>query len=182
MDTKPTTSDRDIAYANKMLMSLAKTTSESSSQFSFRMLVGFAAILGALLANIESASAFLSKGTLWLLAILFSIVSLLNLIQSYIATGVKAGYKGAKFVENQPPEDINFEGLLVEIENATLWPMRNRLRKINRRILDGDHLFGGRRMARNAQIGSYLVFLQGIITIIAILILAYGLLAIQNIA
>jgi fatty acid desaturase len=80
MDTKPTTSDRDIAYANKMLMSLAKTTSESSSQFSFRMLVGFAAILGALLANIESASAFLSKGTLWLLAILFSIVSLLNLI------------------------------------------------------------------------------------------------------
>jgi hypothetical protein len=49
------------------------------------------------------------------------------------------------------------------------------MRRSNRKILDGDLAAGGRLISRFAQIEAYLVFVQALISVAAIWVLAIGL-------
>ena len=176
METKPPITASDSAYIGQVLMAMAECTSAGLSKFSGWMLVGFAAILGALLANLDTAAKFLASGTLSTIAILFSVVVFLNLLQRYSAAVVSSSAEVGKKVREQPvPENINIVMFLEQLEGATLWPARLMVRRSNRKILAGDLAAGGRLLSTFAQIEAWLVFAQALISMAATWVLASGL-------
>jgi len=145
METKPSFNVNDSAYIGQVLMVMAECTSAGLSKFSGWMLVGFAAILGALLANLDSAAKLLASDTLSRIAILFSVAVFLSLLQRYSAAVVSSSTEVAKKVREEPiPENINIVMFLEQLERATLWPARLMVRRSNRKILAGDLAAGGR--------------------------------------
>lgn len=176
MENKPPLPAGDSAYIGQVLMAMAECTSAGLSKFSGRMLVGYAAILGALLANLDSATKFLIPGTLSRLALLFSVVVLLNLLQRYSAAVVSSSAEAGNKVKEQPiPQNMDFVMFLTELEYATLWPARLMIRRSNRKLLAGDLAAGGRLLSTFAQIEAWLVFAQVLASVTATLVLAYGL-------
>lgn len=176
METEPSPSASDSAYIGQVLMAMAQCMSAGLSKFSGWMLVGYAAILGALLANLDSAAKFLAPGTLSRLALLFSVVVLLNLLQRYSAAVVSSSAEVGKKVKEQPiPQNMNIVAFLTELEHATLWPARLMVRRSNRKVLAGDLAAGGRLLSTFAQIEAWLVFVQVIVSVAATLVLACGL-------
>lgn len=146
------------------------------SKFSGWMLVGYAAILGALLANLDSTAKFLAPGTLSRLALLFSVVVLLNLLQRYSAAVVASSAKVGNKVKEQPiPPNMDIVVFLTELEHATLWPARLMVRRSNRKLLAGDLAAGGRLLSTFAQVEAWLVFAQVLVSVAATLVLACGL-------
>lgn len=176
MKTKPSVSASDSTYIGQVLAAMAECTSAGLSKFSGWMLVGYAAILGALLTNLNSASKFLESNTLSRLTILFSTVVFLNLLQRYSAAVVSASAEAGKKVKEQPiPQNIDIVAFLSELEHATLWPARLMLRRSNRKLLAGDFAAGGRLLSTFSQIEAWLVFAQVLVSVAAILVLACGL-------
>jgi hypothetical protein len=176
METKPSISASDSAYIGQVLMAMAVCTSAGLSKFSGWMLVGYAAILGALLANLDSTAKFLASDTLSKLAILFSGVVFLNLLQRYSAAVVSSSAEvGKKVLEHPIPQNIDIRVFLAELENATLWPARLMVRRSNRKLLAGDLTAGGRLLATFAQVEAWLVFAQVLVSVAATLVLACGL-------
>ena len=176
MATKPPLTASDSAYLGQVLMAMAECTSTGLSKFSSWLLIGYAAILGALLANLDSAEKILASGTLSCLTSLFSALVLLNLLQRYSAAVVSSSAEAGKKMKEQPvPQNMDFAVFLTEIEQATLWPARLMVRHSNRKILAGDLAAGGRLLSWFAQIEAWLVFAQVLVSFSAICALAYGL-------
>ena len=176
METEPSLTSSDSAYIGQVLLAMAECTSAGLSKFSGWMLVGYAAILGALLANLDSAAKFLAPDTLSRLALLFSVVVFLNLFQRYSAAVVSASAEVGKKVKEQPiPQDMNIVLFLTELEHATLWPARLMVRRSNRKLLAGDIAAGGRLLSTFAQVEAWLVFVQVLVSVAATLVLACGL-------
>ena len=176
MESKPSITAGDSAYIGQVLMAMAECTSAGLSKFSGWMLVGFAAILGALLANLDSATKFLASDTLSKIAILFSVAIFLNLIQRYSAAVVSSSVEVAKKVREHPvPENIDIVMFLEQLERATLWPARLMVRRSNRKLLAGDLAAGGRLISTFAQVEAWLVFAQVLISVAATWVLACGL-------
>ncbi|MDO9234437.1 MAG: hypothetical protein Q7U28_00195 [Aquabacterium sp.] len=176
METKPSLIASDSAYIGQVLMAMAECTSAGLSKFSGWMLIGYAAILGALLANLDSAAKFLASGTLSRLALLFSVVVLLNLLQRYSAAVVSSNAEVGKKVKEQPiPPNMDITVFLTELEHATLWPARLMVRRSNRKLLAGDLAAGGRLLSTFAQVEAWLVFAQVLVSVAATLVLACGL-------
>ncbi|HEY8159041.1 MAG TPA: hypothetical protein VIF10_10105 [Methylobacter sp.] len=176
MKTKPIIPASDSAYIGQVLMAMAECMSASLSKFSGWMLIGFAAILGALLANLDSTAKFLASDTLSKLAMLFSVAVFLNLLQRYSAAVVSSSAEVGKKVREQPvPENMNIAVFLEELEHATLWPARLMVRRSNRKLLAGDLAAGGRLISTFAQIEAWLVFAQVLISVAATWVLACGL-------
>lgn len=176
MENKPFLAAGVSAYIGQVLMAMAECMSAGLSKFSGWMLVGYAAILAALLANLDSAAKFLAHGTLRKLAVLFSVVVLLNLLQRYSAAVVASSSEVGNKVKEQPfPSNMDIEAFLAELEAATLWPARLMVRRSNRKLLAGDLAAGGRLLSTFAQIEAWLVFAQVLVSVAATLVLAYGL-------
>lgn len=176
MKTEPSLTSSDSAYIGQVLLAMAECTSAGLSKFSGWVLVGYAAILGALLANLDSAAKFLAPDTLSRLALLFSVVVLLNLFQRYSAAVVSASTEVGKKVKEQPiPQSMNIVLFLTELEHATLWPARLMVRRSNRKLLAGDIAAGGRLLSTFAQVEAWLVFAQVLVSVAATLVLACGL-------
>lgn len=176
METKPTITATDSAYIGQALMAMAECMSTALSKFSGWMLLGYAAILGALLTNLDSAAKILAPNTLSRLAILFSGVVLLNLLQRYSAAVVSSSAEVGKKMKEQPvPQNIDIVVFLTELEHATLWPARLMVRRSNSKLLAGDLAAGGRPLSTFAQIEAWLVFAQVLVSVAATLVLACGL-------
>jgi len=176
METKPPITTNDSAYIGQVLMAMGECMSAGLSKFSGWMLVGFAAILAALLANLDSATKFLTADTLSKIAVLFSGAVFLNVLQRYSAAVVSSSAEVAKKVSEQPvPGSINIATFLEQLERATLWPARLMVRSSNRKILAGDLAAGGRLISTLAQIEAWLVFAQVLISVAATWVLACGL-------
>lgn len=176
METKTPITTTDSAYIGQVLTAMAECMSAGLSKFSGWMLVGYAAILGALLANLGSTTKFLAPDTLSRLALLFSVAVLLNLLQRYSAAVVASSVEVGKKVKEQPiPQEIDIVMFLTELEQATLWPARLMVRRSNRKILAGDLAASGRLLSTFAQIEAWLVFAQVLVSVAATLVLACGL-------
>lgn len=176
METKPSISSSDSVYIGKVLMTMGECVSTSLSKFSGWMLVGFAAIIGALLTNIDAAAKFLVPDTLSTIAILFSGAVFLNVLQRYSAAVISSSTAVAKKVEEQPvPEGIDISMFFEQLEHATLWPARLMVRRSNRKILAGDFAAAGRLISTLAQIEAWLVFAQMLTAVAATWVLASGL-------
>jgi hypothetical protein len=176
MESKPPLSANDSAYIGQILMAMAECMSANLTKFAGWMLLGYTAILGALVANLDSAEKFLAPNTLSRLALLFSVVVLINLLQRYSSAVVSSSTEVGKKVKEQPiPPNMDTVAFLTELEHATLWPARLMVRRSNRKLLDGDLAAGGRLLSTFAQVEAWLVFAQVIVTVAATLVFAYGL-------
>lgn len=176
MSTKPPISAQESAYVGQVLTTMGARVSATLTAFSGWMLIGFAAILATLLANLESVSKLLAPGTLSAIASLFATAVFLSVLQRYSSAVVAASTAGGKEVGEHPfPEGMNPEVLLDQIERVTLWPTRYLVRWSNRKILGGDLAFSGRLISTLAQIEAWLVFFQLLVSVAAISVLASGL-------
>lgn len=168
--------ENESGYIGKVLMIMAECTSSGLTKFSGWLLVGFAVILGALLSNLEATQKFLVPDTLGTIAVLFSSVVSLNLLQRYSAAVVSASIEtGKKVSEFPPPQGIDINNFMKQLEEATLWPARIFLRRSNAKVLAGDLAAAGRLISLFAQVEAWLVFAQLLIAIAATLVLARGL-------
>lgn len=176
METKPPLAASDSAYIGQVLMAMAECTSVCLTKFSGWMLLGYTGILGALLANLDSSEKFITPNTLSRLALLFSAVVFLNLLQRYSAAVVSSSTEVGKKVKEQPiPPNMDILVFLTELEHATLWPARLMVRRSNRKLLAGDLAAAGRLLSTFAQIEAWLVFAQVLVSVAATLVLACGL-------
>jgi hypothetical protein len=163
-------------YTGKVLMIMGARLSLGLTTFAGWLMLGFAAILGALLANLDSAAKFLSPDVVGNIAKLFTVAVLFYVLQRYSAAVVESSAAVAAEVEKQAlPEDMDIRSFFEQLEGATLWPMRYMVRRSNRKILEGDLAAGGRMISTLAQIEAWLVFVQLLLVLAAAWVLADGL-------
>lgn len=176
MNTPLAPTPADKLYTGKVLLILGARVSSGLATFSGWMMVGFAAILGALLANLDSSFKFLDVETLSSISKLFAVAVLFCVIQRYSAAVISSSSAVAEEIEKHPPpEEMNIASFMEQLESATLWPMRYMVRRSNRKILQGDLAAGGRLISTLAQIEAWLVFAQLLLVLAAVWMLASGL-------
>jgi hypothetical protein len=176
MKIKPPITADDSAYIGQVLLTMGECVSAGLSKFSGWMLIGFAAILGALLANLDATAKLLGAETLSTIVMLFSGAVFLSVLQRYSAAIISSSAEVAKKVREQPvPEGIDIVMFLEQLECSILWPARLMVRHSNRKILAGDFAAGGRLISTISQIEAWFVFAQVLISVIAIWVLASGL-------
>jgi hypothetical protein len=163
-------------YTGKVLLIMGARVSSGLATFSGWMMVGFAAILGALLANLDSSAKFLAPETLSAISKLFAVAVFFCVIQRYSAAVVASSSAVGEEVEKHPPpSNMNLASFMEQMEGATLWPMRYMVRRSNQKILQGDLAAGGRLISTFAQVEALLVIVQLLLVLAAAWVLASGL-------
>lgn len=152
---------QDSLFAGKLLVAMAAKLSSELSTFSGWMITAFGALLGVMLANIESVTKFIPVKALgWSVSIFLSAVAL-HVIQRYLASIVAGSVAAGEAAEAIPPHDnVDMRYVLGQLEQSTLWPTRLLVRWSNSKIANGDLAVAGRMNARLAQIQAWLVFFQ----------------------
>ena len=176
MDQQRPISAAESIYLGRVFLTMGARISAGLATFSGWMLIAFAAILGALLANLDAATKILAPNALSTVAGLFAFVILLHLLQRYSAAIVASSAAAGKEIEEHPvPDSMPVEVMLEHMEKATLWPARYLVRRSNRKLLQGHLAAGGRLMLTLAQVEAWLAFVQLLIVIAAIWVLASAL-------
>lgn len=171
-----TESPRDSIFAGRVLTAMANRVSLELVAFSSWMLLGFGAILGLALANIETVSKFVAPESLGLAVKLFLVAVVFNVLQRYMAAIVSASVTLGKEVEALPIDpNLDIASFSRQIEGATFWPMKLMVRWSNRKIAGGDFAVGGRLTARLAQVQAWFVLVQVIAVLAAALVIANAL-------
>lgn len=169
-------SPQDSIFAGRVLTAMANRVSSELVAFSSWILLGFGAILGLVLANIQTVSKFVAPESLGFAVKLFLVAVIFNVLQRYMAAIVSASVTLAKEVEAMPIHpNADMAAFLGEIEAATLWPMKIMVRWSSRKIAAGDFAVGGRLNARLAQAQAWFVFVQLIVVVAAALVIANAL-------
>ncbi|MDO9436618.1 hypothetical protein [Hydrogenophaga sp.] len=158
-----------------MLTMMANRMVTELVAFSSAMILGFSAVLGLMLANLETVSEFLQLTSIGLVVKLFAVSVLFHVVQRYLAAIVMSGAALAKELESTPPSDVNFERFAQKLEEATMWPSRYMVRWSNKKILAGDLAVAGRMHAVFAQVLAWFAFAQAITAIAAALVIANSL-------
>jgi hypothetical protein len=162
-------------YLGKILTMMANRISTELVGFSSWMILGFSAVLGLLLANLDTVSQFLEPTTIGTVVKLFAASILLHVLQRYMAAIVIAGAALGKEMESMPPSNVDIQWFTEKLEAATLWPSRYMVRWSNKKILAGDLAVAGRTNVLIAQVLAWLAFLQAIVAIATALIIANSL-------
>jgi len=140
------------------------------------MILGFGAILGLVLANIDTVSKFVAPDALGLAIKLFLVAVVFNVLQRYMASIVSASVTLTGEIEAMPVHpNADMAALMGQLEDATLWPTKLMVRWSNRKIATGDFAVGGRLNARLAQAQAWFVFVQLIAVVSAALVIANAL-------
>jgi hypothetical protein len=157
-------------------MIMASRVSENLATFSSWLVGSFAAILGLLIANINSVSKFVPAESLGSSASLFLVAVGFHVIQRYLAAIVAGSVAAGREAEALPtPESLNFVLVMEEIEKSTLWPARIVMRRLLSKVRNGDFAAAGRLNGRLAQVQGILVLAQMVIVICAGYVLAQAL-------
>lgn len=159
-------------FVGKTLTALGVSVSAELAAFSGWMLVGFAAILGLIVANLQAVSTFVALESISTVLKLFVVAVISNVFQRYCAAVIAASAAVGKEVANYAVPALDIDLFLRQIEGATLWPMRYLLRRSNRKLLEGDFAVGGRLIAALAQAAGLLVFVQMLAVVASVLVLA----------
>lgn len=166
---------QESIYLGKILTMMANRISTELMGFSSWMILGFSAVLGLLLANLDTVSKFLEPTTIGIVVKLFAASVLLHVVQRYMAAIVIAGAALGKEMESMPHSDIDIHWFTEKLAAATLWPSRYMVRWSNKKILAGDIAVAGRTHALIAQVLAWLALAQAIVAIAAALVIANSL-------
>jgi hypothetical protein len=155
---------------------MASRVSENLATFSSWLVGSFAAMLGLLIANIDSVSTFLPAKSVGTSASLFLVAVGFHVIQRYLAAIVAGSVAVGREAEAVPThESLNFLLVMEEIEKSTFWPVRILMRRTLSKVRNGDFAAGGRLNGKLAQIQGFLVLSQMVVVIGAGYILARAL-------
>lgn len=166
----------ESGVAAKVLNAMASSINAQLTAFSSWMVAGFGAVLGLLVANVDTIAPFIPPTTIGAAVKLFLVAVVLNVFQRYLAAMVAGSIAVGKEVESIPiTQEIDINYIVREIECATFWPTRILVRWSNRKALSGDIAVSGRLNVRLAQIQSWLVLVQMIVVVFTIAIIANAL-------
>jgi hypothetical protein len=181
---EPTDSPPDLQakiLAGRLLSLGAGRASAALDQFSSWLLSGFGAAFALLLANISPVSKHLAISSLRCALLLFISILVLGVLARLLAATVSAGAGAAAEAETlgralaDAAIEVNFKTVFREAEKATYWPMRLAVASSFKKVEQGDFAAAGRLHAKLAQAQGALVFMQVVMAIISVLVLAYGL-------
>jgi hypothetical protein len=159
-----------------VLIRMAATLSSGLASFSSWMIVGCAAILGLIVANLETVTEFIPAVAVSRAIVLFLIALGLNLLQRYLSgMVVAAGDIVRELRETKWTKEIDIDVFLAEMERAIIWPMRTFVTYMNRRLKSGDLAVSGRFHTILAQVQGLLVLIQMVLLVFSIGVLAYAL-------
>lgn len=165
----------EAAYVGKILMAMASGISGEQTRFSSWMVAGFGVGLGLLVANIASVAPFIPPSVISYAVKIFLISVIVNVLQRYLGSIIAGSIATGKEVESiQSNGPVNLNYVCTEIERVTLWPTVLIVRWSNRKVRSGDLAFSGRLNARLAQISAWLVLIQMVVLVFAILVIANG--------
>ena len=166
----------DSSLAAKILNAMAGSINSQMTAFSSWMVAGFGAMLGLLVANIDTVSPFIAPAVIGASVKLFLVALVLNVLQRYLAAMVAGSIAVAKEVELIPLDhEVDLSYIVREIEYATFWPTRILVQWSNRKALSGDLAVSGRLNVRLAQIQGWLVLVQMMVVVFSIVLIANGL-------
>jgi hypothetical protein len=166
----------DRIYVGQLMASIAGHASSGLTSFSNWVAVGFAAVLGLLISNIDNIESYIPSQSVSRISWLFLVAMIINMISRYLSIVISSGIAAAKETGAlAPPTDTDLKYVLKELEDATYRPARVWVRSANLRILRGDFALGGRMNYKMAQILAWLVFCQMILVFLAIGVVAIAL-------
>lgn len=162
--------------AGRMLTIMAARVSESLVGFAGWLVGGFAALLGLLIANIDTASKFLPTQCIGTSTLLFLVAVVLHVVQRYLAATVAGSVAIGKEVEILVSgQTVDPVFLFEELEKSTFWPTRIFVQRSLAKIRAGDFAASGRMMATLGQVQAFLVFGQMLSVVGAAGVLAHAL-------
>ena len=170
-----TPNPQEAAYVGKILMAMANGISGEQTRFSSWMLAGFGAGLGLLVANVANVAPFIPPHIISSAVYIFLTAVIIHVVQRYLGAMVAGSIATSKEVEAiQFIPGVNLNYVLSEIERVTFWPAVYIVKWSSRKVLAGDLAHAGRLNAILAQISAWLVFIQMILLVIAIFVIAKG--------
>ena len=168
--------------AARLLFSAAQRSSATMDAFSGWMLTGFGGAFALLLANIENVVSVLRlesmrSGAWWFLAaVLLGVIQ--KVLASMVASATAAGIEGdaiGRELAAAGTSEFDVRHVFREVCKAVLPPFRRVAIRAFSKSLAGDHAAGGRFCMALAQIQGWVVFLEAVLIIIAVVILLRGL-------
>ncbi len=157
---------QELIVAGRLLMMMAARVSENLASFASWLIGSFAAVLGLLVANVDSVSQFLPSKSLGTATFIFLLAVGLHVIQRYLYAIVAGSVAASREAEElSTPQGLDFSRVMDEIERSSLWPVRILVARAMAKIRNGDFAAGGRLNAKLAQIQGYLVIAQMIIVV-----------------
>lgn len=165
---------------NKLLLLMAKHTSNSLNKFSGWLIAGFGAAFALVLTNIESISTFIHITSIRNSISIFLIALFLGVIQKWLNAIINASSTVSEESEEigknlaETKENANTDFLLSEIKNSTFYPSKWMVSWQLNKIQRGDLSAPGRMIGKLSQIQSYLVLFQALLAIYSITIILSG--------
>lgn len=171
----------DKVFANSLLTLGAGKSSAALDNFSGWLLAGFGAVLALLLSNLDSVAPYLPISTVRLAAFIFIIAAAFGVAEKYLAAllsgAVEASLVSSELGEKMADRDIDldFAFIFAETERASFPPARWIVRRMLRKVREGDLVASGRFFSRCSQVQGVLVLCEAILIILATCLIVSGL-------
>ncbi len=165
--------------ASNTLRALGEATSSALDKFSMWAIAAAAAVVAAMLASLSEVTQYLSKERIGWVMLAFVAACATAVIARYIGMLVSATTEVAERMNEQRgddegPADVNFDIYFAEYAKGFYWHLRWFVKRELGLALGGDIARSGRLVAKLAQWHGLVVFLQLLLTLGALAILATG--------
>jgi hypothetical protein len=168
-------------FANSLLTLGAGKSSAALDTFSGWLLGGFGAALALLLSNLDSVRPFLPIPVVKLAAFIFIIAAVIGVAEKYLAAlvsgAVEAFVVSSELGEKMGDRDIalDFSVIFAETERAAFGPARWIVRRMFKRVRQGDLVVSGRFFSRCSQVQGILVLCEAFLILLATCLIVGGL-------
>jgi hypothetical protein len=163
----------------RLLTTSAAAISAVLDSFGVWLLAGFGAAISLIVVNLSSIKDYIPISNIRHAILLFLVATICALLAKYLASIISAmainSENGRQIGNDLPPNTVNFESILLEIETATFYPARWLVSSSFRKVRQGDFAASGRLTYKLAQIQGILLFAEVALCVAAAGVLAYGL-------
>ena len=167
--------------ALQMLTLVTRRVSEGLPSFSGWLTAGFGAAFALVIANIETVSKFIYITHIRFGLLIFLLSVILTVLANYLSAIVKVALAAqddgdaiGKSIAAQTTE-LDLSRILDEYRRGLLPPVRWIAESSINKALQGDIVAGARLIAKLSQVQALLVLAQGLLAIVAVAALAFGL-------
>lgn len=177
---KPSETQASI-LAGHVLILATQRVSASFDTFSGWLAAGFGAALALFIANLDTVSKFASLSSLKCASFLFLVSAALAVIEkllaALIAAGTIAAIEGAALGRDLVERDLEIDitTFFSETEKALFWPGSLFARRAFAKAQLGDFARSGRMYTKVAQVQTFVVIIQAVLSLAAAAVIVRGL-------
>lgn len=154
-----------------LLVGSAGRASAIIDTFASWLLLGYSAVMAAILANYATVSPHMT-GT-WFKGALgaWAVITLLSVLEKWLASIAASAVAGADLARQtlipmlNQGVNVDFGVVALAMERSVLWPMRLIVQQVNRRSVEGDHLSSARGLMYLAQAQGLFAMVQAAMVI-----------------